>query len=868
MYNDMSPQSNNYCLEGFKADLLRSHSSLKQIQQDLNSYQQSLAPTSKQISNLLIEIVSIHIEAYQRLLEIDPEKWELWFQLGNILAKQNQTESAISSYCRAKEINPDNYELHHNLGDLFTQQENWDEAISCYQRAVELNPTSFLCYHKLAESIYQRVMVNPESYFNDYKLGELAHQKYQIVGGPLPEVCFLNDEDFSQVTSHLDDESYVVEMYRVYVRRSLTKAEKFEQVCLKWLRSPGSSRPFAIQVWRKSLPEFHALLKSSVLSVCLQQAIECYRHALELNQNHYQSHYGLGEALVRQGKSNESITVYHNLAILLAEKGLIGEAVAVFQKAMQAHNSYDMIWKGLNQFIPMDQANSCYTSDFDQATVSEYFHKTSQYTVMNMWAFTEADKIFLEQAGLSLANLELITQDSLPLEEIYINSFDPDNQTQLAKKTLKTANYQFAYAPHLNQPNNYQQSMVETGYIYAVCPVSGKILKTNQSFYDVAWLPMMSYRFVGSEIFYLIVGHFWGAKMCLYFPRLELIIQLSPSATDCENVINRLKSNMVTHWKEVKIYIDNHSKEVGAILGSISNMAHYVWNELTGIYYLHENDLLSKISHVLIEPNEYYNFGGIFPELSDKTSRFPDKLRVFQEILSNNYCAVRVTNVVIKEQLATRIVKGCMKNCSSVFLEEVEQAKKHFPLLWFGIRNGNRIWVSQVEGIANIIKALDSDFPNLGIVFDGYSRTEIEDAHTASMIEKDKATQDQILGLLPPHINTYTTIGSMTYEKVIWADAIDIYVIPLSSGNTAVSSIVNKPGIMHANTGFCNDGLREQMLYHRENAIPPVFIPLEYIVDQDATPHLLSVNCQNYDCDWTVIYNEVVKILQNLQKNR
>lgn len=57
----MSSKSNNYCLEGLKADLLRSRSYLKQIQKDLNCYQQPLAPTSKQTSNLSLEIVSIHI---------------------------------------------------------------------------------------------------------------------------------------------------------------------------------------------------------------------------------------------------------------------------------------------------------------------------------------------------------------------------------------------------------------------------------------------------------------------------------------------------------------------------------------------------------------------------------------------------------------------------------------------------------------------------------------------------------------------------------------------------------------------------------------------------------------------------------------
>lgn len=59
--DNISSKSNNYCLEGFKADLLSSRSSLREFKKDLNSYQQPLASKSKQTSNLSVEIVSVHI---------------------------------------------------------------------------------------------------------------------------------------------------------------------------------------------------------------------------------------------------------------------------------------------------------------------------------------------------------------------------------------------------------------------------------------------------------------------------------------------------------------------------------------------------------------------------------------------------------------------------------------------------------------------------------------------------------------------------------------------------------------------------------------------------------------------------------------
>ncbi|OCR01903.1 hypothetical protein BCD67_05310 [Oscillatoriales cyanobacterium USR001] len=83
------------------------------------------------------------------------------------------------------------------------------------------------------------------------------------------------------------------------------------------------------------------------------------------------------------------------------------------------------------------------------------------------------------------------------------------------------------------------------------------------------------------------------------------------------------------------------------------------------------------------------------------------------------------------------------------FLEEVERAKKHFPLLCIQIRS-IRTWVSQVEGNANIIKKLAEEFPNLGIIFDGWSRMEVADSHSELMITKDRDIMNQIIALIPP----------------------------------------------------------------------------------------------------------------------
>jgi hypothetical protein len=230
---------------------------------------------------------------------------------------------------------------------------------------------------------------------------------------------------------------------------------------------------------------------------------------------------------------------------------------------------------------------------------------------------------------------------------------------------------------------------------------------------------------------------------------------------------------------------------------------------------------------------------------------------VFQKVIENNYVALRVNGIFIKEQLADKVRQIAFKKCSHEFLEEVETARKHWPFLGIHIRTTNRIWVGMVEGIANIIKKLHSNYPNLGIVFSGWSVTGKEDESNIcwSIIDREKEKMEEIKALIPPTISTYSAIGSTIEETVVWEKAIDAHISPIGSELTFLSWIANKPGVVHGPTGV----YWAQRLYasstHRENLIPQVFLSKNYIVDKEGGL---------YECDWQAIYDEIFKIVNQL----
>ncbi|MEG4330949.1 tetratricopeptide repeat protein [Microcoleus sp. AT9_A2] len=859
-----------------------------------------------------IELNPDDVQAYRKLLEIQPENSEIWLKLGKALVKQNEWEEALTWYVRACEVNPESFDCYYQLGktlyrwrqiELELLQSNpdagkvilkeiWDNStLDLYQVNDEafLRATHYLDDSNFVQEVYRTYLKREpeagakESYPRAIGDGELSRKmfisnvrhsgEFQLLlakyGQREEEIaCHWRSIEIQQ--EHLEKE---IACYQRMVELNPYSYESYYRLGEALTRKGNSAS--ALAAYQKAVQIGRSLVQEKEI----ESALSCYQQALEIIPEQVATYLDLGLLLVREGLlydvlqcyqqafkavPNSCCRAYHNLAIALAQQSLTDEALICFQQAPQIPASidwkiYENIWMKLNSLKHWDEEEFDYEVEIQQQSVEEYFSQASRYKVITLQPIlSEDDRKYLEKVGLSLANLELMKQNNWMLEGIYINSFS-DSSTEIPTQKI-------------NLTFSYQQSLLETGYIYAVCPMSGKIIRSNQSFvinhleglakqmgHD---LQGFFYRFVGSEIFYLMVGLPLGEKLFLYYPKLELIINLDSDYVGMarpEASINKLKSYMISSEKKVKSYLEEmEEKKLVDVVGLGFNIGHYLWQDVTGIDVIYQNRTIQKIDKLLIGPGEYFSIRDIFPEIpSDNFIEVQDVANVFQIILDNNYVAFRANGIYIEEQLIKRISEVSINKCSQGFLAQVERAKKSFPLLGLQIR-GSRNWVSQVEGIANIIKNLYSEFPNLGVVFDGWSMTGKEDFQSSSwsMIEKEKKVVEEILDLIPPKINTYSAVGSTTYETVVWHLAMDLHISPIGSGLTFPSWIANKPGVVHGHTMmYWTQGMYASSR-HRENLIPQVFLPQEVIIDGEG---------RSYDCDWKVIYEEAIKIVKQVR---
>ncbi len=864
----------------------------------------------------VIELNPDDVEAYRKLLEIQPDNFEMWLQLGKTLVKLGQWEDAISCFRRSCQLQPNSFASHYQLGMALSQLteikvnslKSDTETIKILLRTLQAeNPSASLSELNDIAFVRATAHLKDEDFVREvyraYQRREAESMapegwSQQMRQGAFTRLIFVNrtrqSTEFQTKTSHcsvIEREQYIATHWRnieIYHENLAEEIACYRQA-LELDQNSIDCQYYLSKALRKNdqLSDSEAIFRNVVHQGILlarenriKEALNIYKKGLQIIPQNRTELLALALILVQMGHidsllncykntlklSSELIRECHELGMFLAEQGLLKEGLICLKNTPQIPNDskwviYEKIWDDLNQLNPSTSCNCNDPTDINREDVAECFTNSSRYRLITVGNISESDQKYLEQVGILLAYIELMVQDRFSLEQIYINSFI-DTRELLAERL------------HLTSPS-YQQSLIETGYVYTICPWSGKVLRSNQSFvinhqehpakqrgHD---LQGFCYRFLGNEVFYLMVGCPNGEKLFAYFPRCELIINFSPNLVGFAQPVpsvNKLKSYMVCSWSKVINYISTPDKQVVDVIGLGFNIGHYLWQDLVGIHVLLENEMLHKLDRVLTGPGDYFSSKDIFPEIPpDKFIEVEDVRDVFEKVIENNYVALRVNGIFIKEQLIDRIRQVSYQKCSPEFLQKVEEAKKQcFPLLGFQIRakNSRRIWLSQVEGIANIINHLYADYPKLGIVFDGWSITGKEDESSScwSMIDAEKATMDDIVAAIPGEVPVYSAIGATTFQTTVWHQNIELTIAPLGAGLLYPSWIANNPTVVHASTLILkNFQIAATSATYRENIIPPTLISCEYITDHQDN---------DYECNWQRIYSEVTNILRNL----
>jgi type IV pilus biogenesis/stability protein PilW len=148
------------------------------------------------------------IQAYQKVIELDPGYAEAYNNLGIIYQEAGDLDRALASYQKAIEINPKSEKALNNLGVLLYLKGRYEESIQAFQKALTLNANNIESHINLGilfkkqgqvdraiESFHRALSINPLHGEAHYNIGLLYEQLNEI------EIAIGHYQKFVQMAS-------------------------------------------------------------------------------------------------------------------------------------------------------------------------------------------------------------------------------------------------------------------------------------------------------------------------------------------------------------------------------------------------------------------------------------------------------------------------------------------------------------------------------------------------------------------------------------------------------------------------------------------------------------------------------------------
>jgi tetratricopeptide (TPR) repeat protein len=107
------------------------------------------------------EFVSEHekaIACYEKMIEIEPESYRAFYNLGISYFNLGNIEKALESYNEALKINPDYKYCYYNIGYLYENVGELEKALNFYEKALNLDP-NFIYAMTAREAVRKQIDV-------------------------------------------------------------------------------------------------------------------------------------------------------------------------------------------------------------------------------------------------------------------------------------------------------------------------------------------------------------------------------------------------------------------------------------------------------------------------------------------------------------------------------------------------------------------------------------------------------------------------------------------------------------------------------------------------------------------------------------
>ena len=434
--------------------------------------------------------------------------------------------------------------------------------------------------------------------------------------------------------------------------------------------------------------------------------------------------------------------------------------------------------------------------DFD-AHLEAWISKCTRVRVVDAWGEHLAENAqAISKLGFDIEAVRISSSDRPALQDFYARALGREN---LAGVLSAVPDNEYDNSQSLDWfselqrvQGGFSRMAAVAGEAFTVCPFTGAVLNTKHCLVvpsDGAKQVFLFYKFRSIYDFYLIVTSYSGSKNFIYCPEKNVALRLHAPLFEwgeCQSAINQFYRLMLPRARKVASYLQAET-ERAVLCGTLQNVGHFFWNELSGIYEFGNAGFLDGIEYGLSYASAFIAPYDILPDaLVPQRDHYKTEAALCDAALDRKLFVIRPTGSIITPELAAEIRRVANEHCSPEQKKNLVKAKSTDYILWVALRNHNKVWLEQVDGILALADELSKTYEKATIFIDGTPDC------------KDIARE--IFERAPKNVSVYDGTSVSIYDTLIWAFEIDSYIATIGSGLTFVTWIAAKPGIAHSET--------------------------------------------------------------------
>lgn len=253
------------------------------------------------------ENVDEAIDCYNKLLEIEMDNAQIYYELGHLYLKKVDKIHATAAFKLALDKDPENPFYNNSLAYAYVQAELYDEAIEYYQQAIKLNPdkqwTSIVC--QALGSIYYQIKENFEAAIASFQAGIILDPENSEIHLSLGDVYMAQGELDSAIRAYCDSISINAEDYRAYSKAGIALWEKdyLEEAVVAYHRAIDLKPDYDV-----ALNNLGVIYLDGIGTP--EEALKYIKTAIESNPNYTLAYFNAGRAAQMIGENNEAASYY------------------------------------------------------------------------------------------------------------------------------------------------------------------------------------------------------------------------------------------------------------------------------------------------------------------------------------------------------------------------------------------------------------------------------------------------------------------------------------------------------------------------------------------------------------------------------